>query len=461
MPSILALLICVAFVLYLFRCDTKSSVSSSSALWLPLAWVFFAGSRFPSRWLSAFGVETPFGSEADGSPLDRAVFFLLIVAGLFVLRSRPVDGKRLLLKNKWVWLYFGFGIVSVVWSVDPAVSLRRVAKAFGNVVMALVVVTEVSRSQALAVLLRRLAYLTLPMSIVFIRYFPDLGRSYSSLGFQQITGVASQKNSLGTLCVFASVYCIWSLLYKPSAPVRLIFGRIRAEWILLPIIAYLIVLASSATSLVCLVVASTLLVFGSHAWIRTPRRIAAITIVSALSVAVAEYAGGVSTIVIDALGRRADLTTRVPMWEEILRTAPGNPLLGVGFEAYWLTDIAAFILKQWPVGNAHNGYLDTYMSSGYIGLLLLVASIGAATMRIARQPSSEYSSAVICLCLLVVVILHNWTESAFRSVSAEWTMFFIAGMDVRMRHAGVQDRLQAIADPKLVRTRPAMRRTRA
>src|SRR5262245_31377226 len=131
---LLALIICVAFTLYLFRCDIKSSEGSSSALWLPLAWLFFAGSRFPSRWLSALGVQTPLGSETEGSPLDRVLFFLLIAAGLIVLRARLIDGRALAVRNKWVWLYFVFGLASVLWSFDPMVSLKRVAKAVGNVI---------------------------------------------------------------------------------------------------------------------------------------------------------------------------------------------------------------------------------------------------------------------------------------------------------------------------------------
>ena len=188
---LVALAACLALVVYLFRVDKQKSDDTSPALWIPLAWMFFAGSRFLSHWLgTGFG-----GADAtDGSPIDRTLFFGLMAAALVVVIRRGIDWTAVFLGNKWVWLFFAFGIVSAVWSPFPAVSLKRDFKAIGNILMVLVMLTEPRPYAAVGAVLRRLGYLTLPLSIVFIRWLPEMGHAYHhSTGVAMYTGVGMQK----------------------------------------------------------------------------------------------------------------------------------------------------------------------------------------------------------------------------------------------------------------------------
>src|SRR3990170_2736646 len=250
---LLATVICAVFVLYLFWVDAKRT-DISKALWIPLIWMFLAGSRFVSQWLN-FGVAMPAAATMDayrdayleGSPLDRAVFAALIAAGVIALLRRRLDWGRLLRQNGWIWLFFLFAAVSIAWSQYPLVSSRRLLKAVGNVIMALVILTERHPYVAVGAVLRRLAFLTLPLSVVLIKYFPDLGRDYHR-GLPIFTGVATAKNGLGQLCLLAGIYCCWSLFHRPAQPLRL--GgplRIRVEVVLLVLIAWLLTMANSAT----------------------------------------------------------------------------------------------------------------------------------------------------------------------------------------------------------------------
>src|SRR6516162_3254391 len=100
MPPGLALVIGLAAVAYLLRIDSRQLKNGSSALWIPLAWMFFAGSRFLSQWLSIMGIPVPGADQVDGSPLDRVVFLSLMVAAIVVLRRRRVDWPRAFVDNK-------------------------------------------------------------------------------------------------------------------------------------------------------------------------------------------------------------------------------------------------------------------------------------------------------------------------------------------------------------------------
>jgi exopolysaccharide production protein ExoQ len=448
----LALYGCLALIVYLLKVDKTQTKDASPALFIPLAWIFFASTRFFSRWLVILGLPVPSGG-AEGSPLDRVLFLLLIVAGLWVLYSRRASWPRILLHNKWIWLFFAFGLVSVLWSVDPGASLKRVPKAMGNVVIALVILSDERPMAALGTVLRRLAYLTLPLSVVFIKFFPALGRVYGFSGAVQLTGISTQKNSLGELCLFAGIYCVWSLMYRPGQPV-LFVGRLRVEWVVLALSIYLMKLSNSMTAFACLMVALIILFFGRQNWIRTPRRVSIAVVVVAVVLGTLESAFGVSATIIEALGRDSDLTHRVPLWQSLLATNNFDPLVGAGYEAFWLTPAAVDIAQEFRIGNAHNGYLDTYLSSGYIGLAIWLGAIFAAVPKIARQPGSDYASAIVRLSLLMVVVLYNWTESAFSGVSTVWTMFFVAGLDPRIRKEAWRQSVTALTPQ---RTEPTAR----
>lgn len=214
MPPQLATLICILFIFYLFWVDRKKTDGPSNALWVPLAWMFLAGSRYVTSWLELRSIEKLEDAYSEGSPIDAAIFFLLILAGVIILFRRKVDWTRVLTQNKWIWLYFLYCGISITWSDFPFMSFKRWIKELGNPIMALVILTEKRPYEAVGVVLRRLAFLLLPLSVLFIRYYPDLGRSYTPQGVQMFTGVGVQKNSLGQMCLISGIYLSWNFVLK-------------------------------------------------------------------------------------------------------------------------------------------------------------------------------------------------------------------------------------------------------
>ena len=82
---------------------------------------------------------------------------------------------RLVMQNKvWV-LFFVYCGLSVAWSDFPAVTFRRWFKSAGDPLMVFVLLTEARPAMAIEVVLRRCAYVLLPISILFIKYYPYLG----------------------------------------------------------------------------------------------------------------------------------------------------------------------------------------------------------------------------------------------------------------------------------------------
>src|SRR5215472_14575417 len=113
----IATVLCVAFVAYLYWRDLRKA-DRDRISWAPFAWMFIAGTRFVSAWLH---LSAPQGVDAyaEGSPLDRTVFFALIVWGTIVLFKRDINWRQLLARNKWLIAYFLYCLISMTWTDEP------------------------------------------------------------------------------------------------------------------------------------------------------------------------------------------------------------------------------------------------------------------------------------------------------------------------------------------------------
>jgi len=422
-----ALSICIFFVIYLFWKDIRRSNTSSKALWIPFLWMLITGSRTVSQWLN-LGPPASFTVDmyAEGNTLDRAVYLLLILASIMVLVRRRLNWSELLKTNVWICPYFFFCTLSILWSDDPFVSFKRWIKLLGVISIALVILTEERPYEALGLILRRIAYLLLPLSILFIKYYPQLGRAYSYAGGLMNTGVTFQKNSLGLLCLITGIYFCWNLIFyrregneSLSRPINYIF---------LLIMGWLLYMSHSATSQTCLAVAICIfLISRLPAMVQKPSR-NVITGVALLSFfGILESLFDIKDIMLTMLGRRPDLTNRVPIWEELL-TMVKDPLFGAGYENFWYGER---MQQMWDklgtsIVNSHNGYLDTYLNLGIIGLALALITIIAGVRNAAKHLNHEYAYAILRISIIVVFVLYNWTESAFIPLSNIFLSFWVS-----------------------------------
>lgn len=427
----LAALICILGIIYLFWVDVKKGDSSSKALWIPFCWMFFAGSRYLSQWLNLGIPVTSSDAYLDGSPLDRAVFLFLIIVGVLILRRRRLNWNEIFTRNTWILFLFLFAGISIIWSDYPFLSFKRWIKAAGNVIMVLVILTEKRPFEAIGLILRRLSFLLLPLSVLFIKYYPDIGRAYH-FGKPMFIGVASQKNTLGQIVLFSGIYFCWDLLLKRRKGIdsgqKLHFS---IYLIMLPMIAWLFYVVDSATSLFSMVIVVVIFLVSRHPVVAgEPRRIIVIGFISMTIYGILELVFDIKGSVIAMLGRDATLTTRVPMWEGLLDMVE-NPIIGTGFASFWTGQRQEAALAQWGQGlQAHNGYLEVYLNLGLVGLLLLLFWIISGVRKVAHHLDVNYPVAMLRLCFIVVVAFYNWTEATFYGVSIMWMLLMLGIMDI-------------------------------
>ena len=131
----------------------------------------------------------------------------MFVAGALVLIRRRVNWNTLVAGNIWLFVFFLYWVVSVAWSDYPFVGLKRWIKDMGNLIMVLVILTEADPIQTVKTVFTRCAFVLLPLSVLFIKYYPDLGRYYSRWTWEPVyCGVTTEKNALGCLVLVCGLF---------------------------------------------------------------------------------------------------------------------------------------------------------------------------------------------------------------------------------------------------------------
>src|SRR6266404_147694 len=195
MPPAIATIVYALLILGLFWLDRDQKARTSKALWIPVVWVSLACSRSPGQWLQLNPIPST-EQVLEGSPFDRLVYLCLLAAGLIVLVTRGQRVARFLRANAPILFFFLYCAVSLLWSDYPDVAFKRWTKALGDLVMILIVLSDREPTAALKRLLARATFVLIPLSILLIKYFPNLGRGYGVwLGEVHYSGVTTNKNA--------------------------------------------------------------------------------------------------------------------------------------------------------------------------------------------------------------------------------------------------------------------------
>ncbi len=103
------------------------------------------------------------------------------------------------------------------------------------------------------------------------------------------------------------------------------------------------------------------------------------------------------------------LTGRTIIWDFAESEIARSPLVGWGYQSFWLvpnspayTEAPGWV-KMMP--NAHNGYYDTMLEMGYVGLAFLLAFILATLHAVGRVADRDPGRALLLLSLALFVIL--------------------------------------------------------
>ncbi len=430
----IALLLCLVFILGALKDDFKECHGVSPSLWVPFIWLAVCASRPFTYWIHPGSVQAwaPDFDYLQGSSTERTFLIVLMSAGLIILYRKRGQFAFSFRDNIWLYLFYLYAIISVSWADYQGVSAKRWIRATGDIIMALVILTEDDQKEAVEHILRRCAIFMIPLSVLFIRYYRNLGIVFHRSGTPLWVGVTTNKNTLGLLCAFMGIFLIWRLLKnRPKLNVW--------DACLLGLTVYLLIGARSATSTVVFAVGLLILFFETFLK-DNPKRFNVLIVTSVCLLFVLQGLfisvrnESVSTVFFRATGRDSTFTGRIPLWQELMRIGSHRPLLGSGYGSFWLGHLTHNLWDTfgWRPTNGHNGYLDVFMDLGLAGLVLMIFLIFHTYTKTRNSVEENWGIGKLQLAFLIMILFHNITETSLAlPTNLLWFLFLLSALAVK------------------------------
>jgi exopolysaccharide production protein ExoQ len=383
-----------------------------------------------------FGFFNPSDQQAmlsgmNASPENR-IFWPAMAAISVVLAAQ---NRSRLAKLTWpphiicLLAYLGFAGVSVVWAFRPESSFIRFAQ---QVMIEISIVLPAMLASRTADIMRGLFLcfafalcLNVPFVLSGTATFAGNGVTLEYIGSP---GYFSFKNYLGECAAIGLLLSLHEILYRGWRRVLGIIGVVIA--------IYLIFASMSKTALGLALIAPLL-----AALVLITRRKTGISVaIILLSIAICYLVlSNVSHFnmnwISDKLYLDPNLSGRIFIWDFAQTEIDRRPLLGWGYESFWLVPGSPAIaeapgwIKTMP--NSHNGYYDTMVNMGYLGLALLVVFISATLHAIGRVANRAPARAWLVLSLVLYVIVYNFLESTWmHGFEFEWLVFLVLAAEI-------------------------------
>jgi exopolysaccharide production protein ExoQ len=147
----------------------------------------------------------------------------------------------------------------------------------------------------------------------------------------------------------------------------------------------------------------------------------------------------VATVTIDDLlsllagaGKDATMSSRIPLWQQLLIFIEQRPLLGWGYDAFFTDANYAFRIIEEKIFfkpyYAHNGYLEVLLGLGAVGFAAMIWLFLRFTWMAARQLFLSDSNPLFLLCFIYVpvFIIQNTAEATIlQRNSMSWALFVL------------------------------------
>lgn len=426
MPQYIALVVWTLIVMGLFARERKLHPMPSLALWIPLLWVMLVGSRTVTYWLNFdINSEQIYASSVEGSPIDGTVFILLVVGAAIILWRRRLDWGQTFALNFWLFAFLLYCGLSAIWSDYPFPSFKKWIKDLGNIMMILIIFTESKPVLAIKALFTRYIYFAITLSAVLILFFPEISTHYEKgTGTLTYCGVATNKNEFGHILAICGLFMAWDLATGQVAKKSKI--DLLVSTVLVAMMVWLWIMADSMTPLVCMILGiAVIIVMRLPARERLVRHLGVYSLLAGFVLFILTSFPEIIDSFFQLVRRDTTVTGRTDIWAGLLQEGV-NPILGTGFQSFWLQP--GVIEQYGNVNEAHNGYLETYLNGGLIGLSLLIAALVSVGNKIKHALMREGSFSALLFSFLVVTVVYNLTESVFNRLNLTWFVFLIAAL---------------------------------
>ncbi|KKZ83609.1 exopolysaccharide biosynthesis protein [Rhizobium phaseoli] len=347
-------------------------------------------------------------SESARSILRLPCIPIYVFTAVILIRNFP-QFLTALRRNLIVPLILALPFLSTLWSIAPPTTLRRAIGLLFCVLLSYVLAIRFTPRQLLFLLFVTLGACTV-LSVVISVVSPALATMPDGDGAMR--GVFIHKNVLGW-------YAALMILVATAVLIDGTFGLRRTAFILLA--AGIICLARSGSMTAIIATSVAFCLIGFYSLLQrssSTGRVVIVLFFIQLSVGILISLHEFLVPALEALGKDATLTGRVPLWELVDREISDRWMLGYGYQAFWTTAnpeaIHMWFKIGWAAPHAHNGYRDILLSFGIVGMIPFAVMLPHAIRQGAMLHCHDAQYGWLWLNVLTIMILvMNLTESIF------------------------------------------------
>ena len=336
--------------------------------------------------------------------LHTPAALLFLLTGMLLASVRPGLAASALVDN-WALLVLPvFCVLSTLWSLFPSETLRHAVQLGATFVIAILIARRVPFPTAIVAVFATLFALVF-LSVVAGPYRADTGA---------LVGLYGSKNEMAGMSALMALVG-FGLAVAPDLghALRLLglFGFLTgiAGVVLAQSLGALGYLPSGLAGLVAIIVIRRMrLATGLVAGLFT---VLALFLVGIAAVAQAEV---VAAAFVDLTGKDLTLTGRVELWQDALARIAERPLLGIGYQAFWVQGHppaedhwAYFGIESRSGFNFHNTYFSNAVEIGIVGTAIQAALIAAAVVlsgRLAFRSGDRGAALLFGMNAMMVVV---------------------------------------------------------
>jgi exopolysaccharide production protein ExoQ len=213
---------------------------------------------------------------------------------------------------------------------------------------------------------------------------------------------------------------------------RFLHGHHFTILITLAIGGWLLYRTNSKTSQICFAIGVMIILYHKIPVLkRNPHRVVVLCLVGLPVFYLTNKVFGLSDELLALIGRNPTLTGRTEIWEAI-KKHPVNPAIGLGYMMYWDYYGGVELERQTLVyRTAHNGYIDTYLDGGTLGLCFLGTMLLVIGTRTSREFLTGSQWGKFAFAFFVVTLLYNVTETTYARRTPLWFVFLLFALDYR------------------------------
>lgn len=355
--------------------------------------------------------------EVHGTLTHKLTIFLLTGIGiltLILLINNKLDNK-ILTQNKLVWILLAYCLLSVTWSHQVYSTLEKTSILISFTIIGFYIYKKYNYKERIE-LIANISFLWLLANLFVILIIPSTGISNYFPGAWE--GIYNHKNVLGKVSAISSLFLFFALLEQKNRSKKIIY------FIGIALSVLLTIKSDSASAIIALM--SIIFLTGFFRLMQKikshQRRGILLILFIIFTILTITIATNLSTIT-ELIGKDSTLTGRTEIWVYVLEEIKKSPIKGFGLGAFWQGyegPSEKVNYKLWdPAPHAHNGFIETYIETGLIGLIIFVILILSLSVQsYEKAMKNKDFKSLSSLIFILVFIIYNIPDSLFLRVQS-------------------------------------------